>query len=346
MRTIAIIGAFSFKCKDHGGQTVKTETLAECLKSKFGSHNVYCIDTVGFLCKLLLLFKLIKASVLCYNIIILPAQNGLKFIPSVLVFVKRFLDRKLHYVVIGGWLPIYLQDKKRILKSLKSFDGIYVETISMQKAIENLGIKNTYYVPNCRKLNILNGNFLEKNDNLPLNVLTFSRVTESKGIEDAIEAVKMVNSKYQDPIFTLHIYGQVFNEDKQWFESLICNSPSYIEYKGVIDYNTSSSVLKKYHSLIFPTFYEGEGFAGTLLDAFSSGLPVIASNWKYNSEIVKDGQEGLIYTVRNIEELADALEWSYINKDKWNSFRSNCLKKAYNYLPDVAYKPLFDRIKH
>ncbi len=37
------------------------------------------------------------------------------------------------------------------------------------------------------------------------------------------------------------------------------------------------------------------GFAGTLIDAMAAGVPVIASNWKYNPEIVIENVTGRIY---------------------------------------------------
>ena len=47
--------------------------------------------------------------------------------------------------------------------------------------------------------------------------------------------------------------------------------------------------------MIFPTYYVGEGFPGTIIDAFSSGIPDIATDWRYNSEIVQNGKTGYIY---------------------------------------------------
>jgi glycosyltransferase involved in cell wall biosynthesis len=50
-----------------------------------------------------------------------------------------------------------------------------------------------------------------------------------------------------------------------------------------------TKVLRDYFALLFPIYYIGEGFAGTAIDAFSAGVPVIASDWKYNSEVIKEG---------------------------------------------------------
>lgn len=66
--------------------------------------------------------------------------------------------------------------------------------------------------------------------------------------------------------------------------------PPYIRYGGSVPFDKSVNVLKDYFALLFPTYYEGEGFAGTLIDAYSAGAPVIviAFDWKYNSELVNE----------------------------------------------------------
>ena len=45
-------------------------------------------------------------------------------------------------MVIGGWLPNFLKKKKGLTKSLKKFDGIYVETSTMKTILEEMGFTN------------------------------------------------------------------------------------------------------------------------------------------------------------------------------------------------------------
>lgn len=49
-----------------------------------------------------------------------------------------------------------------------------------------------------------------------------------------------------------------------------------------------------YFVLLFPTYYENEGFARTLIDAYSAEVPVIVTDRRYNSELVTD-KMGFIY---------------------------------------------------
>lgn len=179
----------------------------------------------------------------------------------------------------------------------------------------------------------------------PLPLCTFSRVMREKGIEDAVHAVKAVNEHLGRTIYTLDIYGQVDSSQMEWFDDLISNFPSYVKYGGLVPYDKSVEVLKDYFALLFPTYYEGEGFAGTLIDALAAGVPVIASDWRYNPEIVEDGMTGKIYKVQNELSLRESLKWAYQNQDLWNSMKSNCIKLAYQYLPEKAIEILANQIK-
>ena len=60
--------------------------------------------------------------------------------------------------------------------------------------------------------------------------------------------------------------------------------------------------------MLFPTCYRGEGFTGAVLESMMAGVPVIATDWKYNSEIVKDGETGLICGSQSAENVYQAIQ--------------------------------------
>ena len=59
-------------------------------------------------------------------------------------------------------------------------------------------------------------------------------------------------------------------------------------WNSIFNYNETASHLKKYFALLFPTYFHGEGFAGCLIDAFFAGIPVIATDWLYNKDIINN----------------------------------------------------------
>lgn len=345
MKKVAVIGSMSTGSDSLNGQTVKTKVLIKELCLEFGDEKLYLINTSGKLRKVLVFSQIIYALFCCSNIIILPAENGLKTIVPYLSFFNTLFKRSLHYDVIGGWLPKFLESRPYLICKLKGFSGIYVETNNMKKALEIQGLNNVFVVPNCKDLIVADEHKVKVQCLERIYFATFSRVMKAKGIEDAVIAVHQANIYRGVNIFHLDVYGFIEPNETSWFEALQNEYQLEMTYKGLIPFNKSTDVLQQYYGLLFPTYYSGEGFAGTLIDAFAAGLPVIASDWKYNREIVQDGKDGIIVPVHAIDKITNALLWSQEHFIEWNQFKSNVIMKAKCYLPSVALKGLKDNLR-
>ncbi len=331
MKRVCIIGHFGHGENLLNGQTVKTKIVTKEIVKELGKKEVSCIDTHGGVKALMSAFRQALTALKYHkNIIIMPAENGLRIFAPLLVLLNLLSHRKLHYVVIGGWLPEFLKKRKKLTKALMSFDGIYVETNTMRKALEIQGFNNVYVMPNFKDLNILKESELVYHHTEPYRLCTFSRVMKEKGIEDAVNAVKTVNEHFGRTVYTLDIYGQVDSAQTEWFNELKSTFPSYIKYGELVPFDKSVEVLKNYFALLFPTYYEGEGFAGTLLDAMAAGVPVIASDWRYNPEIVNE-KTGYVYPVHDNHAFVATLISVGNNLDLLLSKKSDCLKEAEKY---------------
>ena len=328
------------------GQTIKTKSITEQLCKELGADQVLTADTYGgFRVLAKCLGALLSMLAHCENIIILPAQNGVKLFPGFLAFWNIFFRKQIHYVVIGGWLPSMASQNPFLRLVLKRIDFIYVETSTMKRALAENGLSNVVILPNFKDIPILTEDKLVYPNGEPYRLCTFSRVMKEKGIEDAVEAVKAVNEKYGRTVYTLDIYGQVDSEQTKWFEDLKASFPDYVRYKGLVAYDKSVEVLKSYFALLFPTYYDGEGFAGTLLDAMAAGVPVIASDWKYNAEIVKPHKNGLLCDAKNVDALIIVLEYILKNRDEFSKMKKWCLEDAKSFSPDLAIQPLISMIE-
>ena len=343
---VSVLGHFGEGINLLNGQTVKTKIITDELQNQLGQDQVLKYDTHGGWKTLLKApFQVFQALKKSSNVLIFPAQNGLRVYAPLLTFQRCFFKkRKIHYVVIGGWLPQFISERKGLAKSLKKFDGIYVETKTMKSALETQGFTNVIVIPNCKKLTVLSENELVYPSGVPYRLCTFSRVMREKGIEDAVNAVKFVNESIGFHAFSLDIYGQVDSSQTEWFESLQKTFPPYVQYGGLVPFEKSVEVLKHYFALLFPTYYEGEGFAGTLIDAYSAGVPVIASDWKYNSEIV-NGNLGFVYPVNDQEAFATILRDIAVNPMMLLSKKPHCLVEAGKYKIEKVVQVLFERME-
>lgn len=343
---VSILGHFGEGENLLNGQTIKTKIVTEELQNQLGQDQVLKIDTHGGLKTLLKaplqVFSALKNST---NVLFFPAHNGLRVYAPLLSFAKLFFrKRKIHYVVIGGWLPQFLVKRKNLSRILRNFDGIYVETKTMKNSLKSQGFENVYVMPNCKKLAVLSENELVYPTGVPYKLCTFSRVMREKGIEDAVNSIIAINTLLGYTAFSLDIFGEVNKNQTQWFDSLQKEFPSYIRYGGLVPFNKSVDILKEYFALLFPTYYEGEGFAGTLIDAFSAGVPVIATDWKYNIELVNDNV-GFIYPTGDNQALVEILKFIAINPTLILGKKRLCLKEADKYKIDTTIQVLLDQIK-
>lgn len=341
-----IIGHFAKGKNLNDGQTVKTRNLYNQLVEIYGKDEVGAIDTYQYKKHpFSLLFQCIFAIKEKENIIILPAKNGIKVFVPLFVYFNKLFHKKLFYVVVGGWLPEFLEDRPKLQQQIQKITMIFVETENMKKKLNKLGVENVDILPNFKKIKIVDKKDLIWNPNLPIKVCTFSRVMKEKGIENAIHAITNINQKENRKIFHLDIYGPIVKKYQKEFEEISKKCLHSVSYQGVVDAKNSVSVLKNYQFLLFPTYYEGEGFAGTIIDALSSGVPVIASDWKYNPEIIKNEYNGFLFQTKDDEELMKILYEIYQNKYDITKIKENCLKSAEKYIPEKVIKKFLKYVK-
>ena len=220
-------------------------------------------------------------------------------------------------------------------------DHIYVETLTMQKALNEQGFHNVIIMKNCKKLRI-NSLISKNNTDSIVKLCTFSRVMRQKGIEDIVEALKVLNG--DEVLYSLDIYGQIDNNEIDWFNNLKSNFPFYINYCGCVDYHLSVDTIKNYNLLVFPTKFYTEGIPGTIIDSFASGVPVLSSKWESFDDIIIDGVTGIGYEFDNVEDLIIKLKFIYNNINLLENMSMNCIKEAEQYLPNNALKVLDDNL--
>ena len=339
-----VLGHFGFGLELYDGQTVKTRIVTAAIEDKL-PDDVIKLDTHGGIKSLLKApFYVLKALKKSKNVVIFPAHNGVRvYAPLLSIFRPLFKGRKLHYVVIGGWLSKFIEKKRFLRNRLKRFDGIYVETQTMKNDLEAQGFENIILMPNCKKLTPLSSDELVYQTEPPYRLCTFSRVMKEKGIEDAINAVRKINQENGKTVYTLDIYGPVDVGQTEWFENLKKEMPEYVKYCGIVDFSRSVETLKDYFALLFPTRFYTEGIPGTILDAYAAGIPVISARWQSFNDIVDDGVTGIGYEFENTEEFKNILSDIAANVNMANSLKVNCLEKSKMFLPEEVITILLDR---
>lgn len=344
---VGVCGHFGRDKNFYDGQTIKTKTLTNELISLFDQKSVITLDTHNWKKNpILLMFKCCRLIKKCDDIIILPSKNGITILSKLFVLLNKIYKKKLHYVVIGGWLPFLLETNNKVKHNLFKFDGIYVETKSMIELLQVMGFKNIKLLQNFKQINIISEEELKYSASYPYKLCTFSRVIKEKGIEDAIFVVKSINKKLGHNAFLLDIYGQIDDNYLHRFNELKEDFPDFISYKGIIHYSNTVEVLKDYFLLLFPTHYKTEGLPGTIIDAYSAGIPVLASRWNSAFEIIDENKTGLIYEMFDNNELEHILLHLYSNPSIVNEMKKNCMIKAKDFTPNIVMKKFINYLSY
>ena len=97
--------------------------------------------------------------------------------------------------------------------------------------------------------------------------------------------------------------------------------------------------------LLFPSTYPGECYPGTIIDAYSSGVPVISSDWRYNSELVINNETGFLYNYKSKKELLEKMDYSINNTEEVNRMRKKCLEYVKNNNADRNIKIIKKKVK-
>lgn len=342
---IGIIGFFDYEKQNSGGGVIKTCNFEIVLKERYGQENVITLDRAERINDahwILRLIVLCKSSDVVFAMY--PMPKMIQKLTGLILLLKKMYKFKLIYPVIGGWLPDYLTENEKSKEQLLKFDLVLVETYEMKNKLRMLGLKNVEFMPNFslrKPINKVKAYSSEK-----FKFCIFSRVVKEKGIELAIDAInqanKQLNGRYE---CLLDIYGLVDDAYVTQFEEIVKKNSNIVTYKGLLQGTEILNVLSDYYMLLFPTFYSGEGFPGTLVETLMAGLPAIVSKWKYNSEIISEGKTGILFSLDIKDDLENKIVYAVSNRKKINAMRENCLRESEKYIPENLFNPIFKMIE-
>lgn len=177
-------------------------------------------------------------------------------------------------------------------------------------------------------------------DNSVLKIVFTGRMIEAKGVLVLAEAAKLLREKYTNKIQFLFCGDLDANPTalkKEQIESF-CDG-EYVKWLGF--QNDIYSVLKDCHIMCFPSFYM-EGLPKSVIDAESTGLPVITTDWVGCRDTVEDGYNGFIIPPKDAVAVAEKIAWLIDNPEKRREMGQNARTYAEKYfsLQEVINKHL------
>lgn len=335
---ILIVGYFGYKTNQLDGQTIKTRNIYKALSEH---QAVDIFDTEEIKGNKNSIIELLKKSYRAKKIVFIGGKNNLTYFFPVLFLLSYLKKQNLIYVVVGGWLYDYLKVKPFIYTSmLKRIRSILVETRYLQNNLASLGLHNVSMIPNFRITPPYTLPEPSVNEDV-LRLVFMARITESKGIYllfDLIEDYMISSNQYSKSI-KLDFYGPIDEKDYNKFNNLIRKYAPIATYKGILNPDEIYSQLPKYDVLLLPTFYEGEGFPGTIIDAYLCGLPVIATRWKQIPEFIQDYKTGFLID-NTLDDLRSKVKFIMQDDNLLIQLKRNAFQYSKSYSSEQGLKIL------
>lgn len=148
-----------------------------------------------------------------------------------------------------------------------------------------------------------------------------------KGLADLVMAAKYICQENKGVKFALVGKGSFEKRLKSLIHSL--NLDENFSFAGYVDQNI---LLKHYQNatvFVHPSYHEG--LPTTILEAMSCGIPTVATVAAGTSEIVTDGETGLLVPPRDPEKLAIAILTLLNDKELRRRMGENARKRVEKY---------------
>jgi len=147
--------------------------------------------------------------------------------------------------------------------------------------------------------------FQRKSDELVL--ITVGNVNPTKGYGFLVRA--LAELKDLDCKWRMVIVGAVLDTNNEYYENIVAEIEHHKLSDRVIFAGSRNDISEMLaHSDIFILSSVCEAGPMVLLEAMASGLPVVATDVGFVDEIIVDKENGLVVPVRNVEQLAYAIQ--------------------------------------
>ena len=187
--------------------------------------------------------------------------------------------------------------------------------IVLTESAKNLFVHSSLGIPG-QKI-IVKPNFVKRNGQISgkrkNHFMFIGRLSEEKGIHVLLEA--FTNSNYE-----LHIAGSGPLKEKVLE---VCTTSSNIKYIGNLNKDDVVIAMNSCTALIFPSIWY-EPFGLVIIEAFSSGCPLLASNIGSPAELVQHGINGFHFEAGNATALNKQLHhWQNLSEPEKEKIRYN-----------------------
>lgn len=237
-----------------------------------------------------------RCDIICPHL----SPNALVYLGPFLVLFSRVLNKPILFRLFGGmhygdlekawknrithWFvrrtALYLAQTKELLARAAADQITRVEWFPTSRPVPGVTATRPLANSECRRF------------------IFVGQMKRAKGVLQIMEAAKHL------PVgCSVALYGPL-NWDLTAGD---ISGHSNVTYGGALKPSEVKEVIRSGDVLLLPSYMDGEGYPGVIIEAYSQGRPVIVTRWKALPEIVDEGKTGLIVEPRDSTALLNAM---------------------------------------
>ncbi|MEH7512318.1 glycosyltransferase family 4 protein [Gottfriedia acidiceleris] len=250
---------------------------------------------------------------------------------SIFVILSKLCKRKiLFHIHSGRFIDFYNSSnkyKRNFIKRILESSNVVLALTELwkEKLLKEFNC-NIKVLPNYIDLLQFDGKDTSIKKNKIKQIVFMGKVSESKGIYDVIEVIKITKLKKIKCKFKIAGNGTP-NDLKKFNDAIIKNRlEDYIEYVGWVSSEDKIKLLSSSDIFILPSHFEAFGIV--FLEAMYFGLPIISTNVGGIPEVVINNQNGFLVSSKSPEDLFNSLMTLLENKQLYNNMSKNNMLRA------------------
>jgi len=190
---------------------------------------------------------------------------------------------------------------------------------------------DVYFIPNGVDIDRFTSESATSKD-----VLFVGRLAPAKRVTDLIAGFAKIEDQF--PTSKLRIVGDGPKKDTLVEQAISLGIEDQVIFEGSVPRDRIPDILAKAGVFVLPSVREGHPL--TLLEAWASGTPVIATEVEGIKEFVDHMESGYLISPKSPDELAEALKFVFnnpIETEKWASMGHDLVVNKYSW-EEVAKK--------
>lgn len=240
-----------------------------------------------------------------------PAAVHLQWVKSISdwTWVKK-LDIKLVVSLRGAHInytpianPEYVEIYKKCFPLVDGFHAVS-DAIKMEAKAYGLIEQKSKVIYSGLDLNYFSFK-TEKKSNSKLQIISIGRGHWKKGYDNALDGLKILKDK--NVSFHYTIVGIEENEELL-FQRKQLGLEKEVTFLMKMDFESVKLKIQTSDILLLPSVEEG--IANVAIEAMALGTMVVSTDCGGMMEVIKDNENGFIFKVRNIEQMADKIQYA------------------------------------